>query len=378
MVTKPAEENTSQLKISKNKNPIGDVRKPNPLNQQTAAAQTTASKVLVSVMADAPKPKINPEKSGYHRNPINPLRNLAGRSEVRRQGTHPSRKANNLIRVNSAIQAQRPHTENRDSYLPTEIMEESTGPLQKPISGFQVAPVSEEKMASPEIGNTASKKILPDPIGNNQQKAPQKINQQKQKTRPPIYAGLVIAPDLSLVRFQPVTSIGYTLGAFFGYPISSRFALESGLYFDEKKYYTNGEYFSKKNVDFLNYVNLLNVNGSCNMLEVPINLRYNITNSRKNKWFVTGGLSTYFMFKEAYSYKYIYNGNEEEKYKAYNNPSQNWFSIMDFSAGYEHYLGKLGSLRIEPYLRVPLAGMGTGSLPIMSAGLNVGINHPFK
>jgi hypothetical protein len=51
---------------------------------------------------------------------------------------------------------------------------------------------------------------------------------------------------------------------------------------------------------------------------------------------------------------------------------------LNFSAGYEQYLGKLGSLRIEPYLRIPLAGMGTGNLPITSAGLNIGITRQFR
>jgi len=30
---------------------------------------------------------------------------------------------------------------------------------------------------------------------------------------------------------------------------------------------------------------------------------------------------------------------------------------------------------VEPYLRLPLAGIGTGKLPIMSAGINIGITR---
>ncbi len=192
------------------------------------------------------------------------------------------------------------------------------------------------------------------------------------------YFGIIGAPDFSMVKFQSIKAAGYTAGLLLGYSISPKMALETGIYFDSKKYYTEGEYFSSKNVPFLNYVNLVNVNGSCNMIEVPINLRYNIHSGAKNTWFATTGLSSYFMFKESYDYKYIYNGVDGENYYTYRKSSQNWFSIVNLSAGYEHNLGKIGNLRLEPYLRIPLSGMGTGSLPIMSAGLNVGITHRIK
>jgi len=56
-------------------------------------------------------------------------------------------------------------------------------------------------------------------------------------------------------------------------------------------------------------------------------------------------------------------------------PSQYWFSVVNLSVGFEQKIGRIGNLRLEPYLRIPLKGMGTGSLPIMSAGLNIGITR---
>jgi hypothetical protein len=40
---------------------------------------------------------------------------------------------------------------------------------------------------------------------------------------------------------------------------------------------------------------------------------------------------------------------------------------------YSRQLGKSGSLRIEPYIKLPVKGLGIGSLPIMSSGINVGL-----
>lgn len=190
-----------------------------------------------------------------------------------------------------------------------------------------------------------------------------------------LYGGVVVAPDLSTIKFQSLRGSGYSAGLLLGVQLSRRVAIETGAYFDSKKYYTAGEYFSSKNVEFLNYVDLLDVTGSCQMIEVPVNLKYNFITGKKTNWYATTGLSTYFMFKESYDYSYIYNGYAREKSASYSKGSQNWFSIVNFSIGYEHQLGRIGNLRIEPYLRIPMSGMGTGSLPIMSSGLNIGITR---
>ncbi len=46
---------------------------------------------------------------------------------------------------------------------------------------------------------------------------------------------------------------------------------------------------------------------------------------------------------------------------------------MNVSVGYNRTLNKVGTLRIEPYLKIPIKGIGIGNLPITSTGLNIGI-----
>ncbi len=193
-----------------------------------------------------------------------------------------------------------------------------------------------------------------------------------------LYAGVMVSPDISTVKLQSLTGAGYTAGILLGYHLSPRWNLETGLYLDSKKYYSKGEYFSTKNVAFLNYVNLLKVNGTCNMLELPVNLRFNLTPHDHGSWFVTMGMSTYYMFRESYTYNYLYYGVDKQKSYAYHNTSQYWFSVLNFSAGYQHPINRKADLRMEPFLRIPLAGMGTGSLPIMSAGMNLGVVRRFN
>jgi hypothetical protein len=253
--------------------------------------------------------------------------------------------------------------------------ETSNAELQR-VSGFSIISVSDKNISSPDINNknlrnSAASFIKTDssPVNNKKKTAGKKQSS--------FYAGIIVAPDLSTIKFQSVKGTGYTAGILLGYNISKKIAVETGAYYDYKKYYTEGEYFHSKQ-PFLSYVDLQNVNGVCRMIEVPVNLKYNFITSIKTKWFATTGLSSYFMFKEGYTYNYLYNGTPGQKYYSYNSGSQNWFSVLNISAGYEHSIGNIGNLRLEPYLRIPLSGMGTGSLPIMSVGLNVGITHSFK
>jgi Outer membrane protein beta-barrel domain len=227
--------------------------------------------------------------------------------------------------------------------------------------------------AAPGTGAISKDALVSRPAAKKEAKPAKSIHPPHQ-----IYLGLLGAPDLSTVKFQDIKAVGTTFGVLFGYSLNPKWSLETGLYLDRKKYFTEGQYFEKDRVPPLQYVTLLKVDGICNMFEIPVNIRYNLNPLAKNKWFATAGLSTYLMSQEQYAYQAMYNGMPWNKSATYNTPSQNWLSIVNLSIGYEQKLGRMTNLRLEPYLRVPLSGIGTGSLPIMSAGLNVGITRKIR
>jgi hypothetical protein len=197
-----------------------------------------------------------------------------------------------------------------------------------------------------------------------------------------LYAGLLAAPDLSTVKFQSMKGVGTTFSLLLGYQFNKKWAVETGISVDRKRYYTDAEYFntSKLPSGTIPYNwELKNLDGTCYMWEIPINVRYNFSQNERSKWFATAGLSTYLMTRENYNYNYDWwtatgSGNATKNWD-WKTPSNYWFSIINLSAGYEHRLGGIGNLRIEPYLRVPLSGLGKGQLNILSAGLNIGITR---
>lgn len=47
------------------------------------------------------------------------------------------------------------------------------------------------------------------------------------------------------------------------------------------------------------------------------------------------------------------NGVLTDWYTTYKNSSSSWFTVINANIGYEYKAGKTGTLRIEPYLKIP-------------------------
>ena len=188
-----------------------------------------------------------------------------------------------------------------------------------------------------------------------------------------LYAGILIGPDISTVKFQSIKKAGVSMGVLVGYQFNKRFSIESGVSWDIKNYYSQGEYFDKSVVYPNPNTKIKSVEGVCNMVEVPVMIKYNLS-TNKNHISISGGLSSYIMKKEEYDYIVVYNNGQPYPHSSsYKNSSTDLLAVANFSVGYNRQVKKGVSLRVEPYIKIPIKGVGIGSLPIMSTGLNIGI-----
>jgi Outer membrane protein beta-barrel domain len=193
------------------------------------------------------------------------------------------------------------------------------------------------------------------------------------KTSRGLYAGLLAGPDLSMVKFQSVKQLGYSLGVLVGYRFNQRLAIETGLMWDKKYYYTNGEYFKIDNAPPLS--SSVTVNGNCSMLEIPLALRYDFASGKNHGFFIKAGLSSYLMKNQYYTTKR--NGMPYGSWPV--DSTMNYiFSIVQLSGGYEYSIGEKTKIRVEPYMNIPLKGLGEGNLPISSVGIYFGITYSFR
>ncbi len=195
--------------------------------------------------------------------------------------------------------------------------------------------------------------------------------------RKQFYAGLILSGDVTTVRLQKIEEAGFSYGLLLGYSFGKRWSLESGIYRDRKSYYSDGEYVGNKNIYTPPNAKLTDVRGVCTMYEIPLNVRYTFTARPRSSFFATAGISSYIMKQEKYAYDYYYyqTGYTHTYRRTYSNASRNLFSVIGLTGGYTRQLGRIGDLRVEPYIKLPIGKMGYGKLPLTSAGLHVGITR---
>jgi hypothetical protein len=68
-------------------------------------------------------------------------------------------------------------------------------------------------------------------------------------------------------------------------------------------------------------------------------------------------------------------GNTYEKRVDVRNNNQHYLGIMNFSLGYERLLTERIAIQIEPYLKVPIKGIGEGRISLKSAGALIGLKY---
>ena len=208
---------------------------------------------------------------------------------------------------------------------------------------------------------------------NNIQEVTESLQKKNRKQKEHgLYAGIVFSPDISTVKFQSIKKIGVSMGVLVGYQINKRISVESGVSWSIKNYYTDGKYFSTTRVYTNSTAKIKNVDGVCNMIEIPLTIKYNLTTCKTN-FSTSAGLSSYLIKNEKYNYTIDNSGQQYQHSATYSNSSTALLAVANFSVGYNKALKKNISLRIEPYIKIPLKGMGIGSLPIMSTGFNIGI-----
>ncbi|HEV2832225.1 MAG TPA: hypothetical protein VGW31_09630 [Hanamia sp.] len=213
--------------------------------------------------------------------------------------------------------------------------------------------------------NTSGKKLI----------APQRKNKFSNSFALSFSAG----PDVSAVSTHDIGKINLAYGAGISYQFSKKFTLRTGFYFAKKSYDAKtSDYHPPTN--FWNYYpDLEYIEADCKIYEVPLILNYNFSRSAKHLWFGSAGISSYFMKREDYDY-FSKNALGQNSYDSYSikNKNQHYFASIRVSAGYEKKLGNSISITTEPYLSLPIDGIGYGKVKLYGAGVLFTVNiKPF-
>jgi hypothetical protein len=186
--------------------------------------------------------------------------------------------------------------------------------------------------------------------------------------------GLAFGPDYTDAGGITNNQLGNNIGLTIGYYLTRKFSVNTGIFYSNKFYWSPGHgsptsiqqisnsrtYAALPPTDF--------VNGSTNMYELPLTLRYDFVNNEKTKFFVNAGLSSYFMVKQTYIY-FFHSGTRPLAYKRTDDAQINyWFDVTDLSFGLETDMGKGFTFQAEPFFRIPIKDMGLENLKLNSYG----------
>ena len=192
------------------------------------------------------------------------------------------------------------------------------------------------------------------------------------------WVGLVAAPDVSTVKLAGVQPPQANVGLLLEYRLGSRLRLSTGLLRATKRYvarrddYDWGAYHAR-----VYQRDFTEVEAACTVLDVPLNLRYDLLVRPGYLLFGSVGLSSFFMQRERYTYEYVDNNAPQYWERTAVNENQHLLRVLNVAGGYERRLGPHWSVQAEPYLKLPLAGVGLGKVQLASAGVFVAAKYGF-
>ena len=191
----------------------------------------------------------------------------------------------------------------------------------------------------------------------------------------------VAAPDLSSVGLKNFSRPGTNIGLLLEYRLSARWSVQAGVIQSTKVYRAlPDEYNTVPTGAWGGPTKPLSVDGRCNMLDIPLNLRYDIrmktqrNGQLERRWFVSGGVTSYIMEQENYVYNYpphTYGQNVDA------NVSTGGYGLsnLNLSVGYERAFSKRLSWQVEPFAKVPLRGVGFFKIDLLSTGALLSIKY---
>ncbi len=198
----------------------------------------------------------------------------------------------------------------------------------------------------------------------------------------------VWSPDLSALGFQDFTKFGSNTGLLFQYRFSNRLSVQVGGLVSVKKYKSVADAYEwPTDPSFKWWPWPDAISGVCTMYDVPVNLRYDwLLRPRGDgmppaRWFVSSGLTSYFITREVYTYSYDDPTNPKITHQGWDNQKAGvaggkfGFSNLNVSIGYERPMGRHFSWQVEPFLKIPLQQIGVFRVKLLSTGAFVGIKY---
>lgn len=166
------------------------------------------------------------------------------------------------------------------------------------------------------------------------------------------------------------------LGMALNLSLNKRLSLQSGVNYGTKSYQAKSYEYTFKNPKSV--YSIEEIDALCKVLEIPLRLSFLAVDNSKTNINLNAGLSSYFMLKENYRFQYTAAAGGKERFVEKNNANQHYLSVVDLSATYYIKLKNENlAFGLEPYVKIPLSGIGEGRVPLKSSGISLKLRYDF-
>lgn len=277
--------------------------------------------------------------------------------------TQPQQNTANLNKYNPGpLKAHKPVSVNTDLF--SRITSDIKDIKEKGIKDKEIKNIKVGEKLNP-MPDSAESALLSNQVEKKE------MQQSFTKNKSVFSLSILAAPDLNGVNSFHNGQVGVNLGFQLGIQISKKWSISTGAVYAVKPYginintnttnYTaNGAYAQP-----LNYID-----ANCRVLDIPLNLNYQLYNKGKNTLNVGSGLSSYFMLRETYRYDY----GPEYSTVQIKNRNQHIMGVLNLNTTYTGHVNAHFSIIAQPYIKLPLTGIGNGRVDLQSTGIGLGVN----
>lgn len=186
--------------------------------------------------------------------------------------------------------------------------------------------------------------------------------------------GLAFGGESSKVKQSDFSKPNWKVGGLLEYRFRNHWSTSIGANFVKKKYKTFGSEYQPPTGFWVDAVAPQTIEADCNILEIPLKLGFSPNGYTRNGFYTNLGITSFFMLNERYDYIYEQEVPDQKLNWNGKNKNKHWFGIGEFSIGYQHFLNHKTILNIEPYMQIPLTGIGHGKVKLWTIGVSAKIN----
>jgi hypothetical protein len=219
--------------------------------------------------------------------------------------------------------------------------------------------------------NTTTPDTVTDQLTAQEKKQMLAIKTSVIKNRPQFSISVLAASDANAVNSFGHSQTGTNYGVQLSLKLTRKLTVSTGASYAIKPYSTSpGSYSSA----YPQSVYTTNIQANCKVLDIPLNLSYQLYSKGNNAISLGSGLSSYFMLRENYRYDYTQDSGLDPKYIEIKNQNKYLFGVLNINVNYQRRINSRFSVVAQPYMKLPLTGIGNGKVDLKSTGVALGIN----